>query len=349
MTAPARTGSGPATRSGPVTGATASAAAASAGGVGPAAAPAPTGGVGPAAGAAGPAPAPATGPVTGTPHPLDAAAVTAYRAAVRAGAPAARTADASPVHAFVLAHALADETVRALAAVEPEPPTVVHLAQEIRLARPVRPGETLVPTLEVAGARREPQGTRVAVRTRLTGDDGRDTAPVGDDAAAVAELTTTALLQGATGVAPFGSLPPAAPPPASGEKGEPSVVTRELTAEQVRAYAHAAGDLNPIHLDPAAARAAGFETVLVHGMHVIALACEEIADRYADGDIARITAVGGRFSAPVHPGVPVELTLQPDGGPGAPRAVRFSCRTPAGPAVKSGWVELAPEGGGRDA
>lgn len=327
MTAPARTGSGPATRSGPVTGATASA----------------------AAGSAGPAPAPAAGPVTGTPHPLDAAAVTAYRAAVRAGAPAARTADASPVHAFVLAHALADETVRALAAVEPEPPTVVHLAQEIRLARPVRPGETLVPTLEVAGARREPQGTRVAVRTRLTGDDGRDTAPVGDDAAAVAELTTTALLQGATGVAPFGSLPPAAPPPASGEKGEPSVVTRELTAEQVRAYAHAAGDLNPIHLDPAAARAAGFETVLVHGMHVIALACEEIADRYADGDIARITAVGGRFSAPVHPGVPVELTLQPDGGPGAPRAVRFSCRTPAGPAVKSGWVELAPEGGGRDA
>ncbi|WP_201453849.1 MaoC/PaaZ C-terminal domain-containing protein [Streptomyces sp. NHF165] len=344
MTAPARTGSGPATASAAAT----AAAPAPAGGIGPAAGPAPADGV-PAAGAAGPASAPATGPVTGTPHLLDAAAVTAYRAAVRAGAPAARTADVSPVHAFVLAHALADETVRALAAGEPEPPTVVHLAQEIRLARPVRPGETLVPTLEVAGARREPQGTRVAVRTRLTGDDGRDTAPVGDDAAAVAELTTTALLQGATGVAPFGSLPPAAPPPASGEKGEPSVVTRELTAEQVRAYAHAAGDLNPIHLDPAAARAAGFETVLVHGMHVIALACEEIADRYADGDIARITAVGGRFSAPVHPGVPVELTLQPDGGPGAPRAVRFSCRTPAGPAVKSGWVELAPEGGGRDA
>ncbi|WP_244967097.1 MaoC/PaaZ C-terminal domain-containing protein [Streptomyces cacaoi] len=344
MTAPARTGSGPATASAAAT----AAAPAPAGGIGPAAGPAPADGV-PAAGAAGPASAPATGPVTGTPHLLDAAAVTAYRAAVRAGAPAARTADVSPVHAFVLAHALADETVRALAAGEPEPPTVVHLAQEIRLARPVRPGETLVPTLEVAGARREPQGTRVAVRTRLTGDDGRDTAPVGDDAAAVAELTTTALLQGATGVAPFGSLPPAAPPPASGEKGEPSVVTRELTAEQVRAYAHAAGDLNPIHLDPAAARAAGFETVLVHGMHVIALACEEIADRYADGDIARITAVGGRFSAPVHPEVPVELTLQPDGGPGAPRAVRFSCRTPAGPAVKSGWVELAPEGGGRDA
>jgi hypothetical protein len=69
----------------------------------------------------------------------------------------------------------------------------------------------------------------------------------------------------------------------------------------------------------------------------MALACEEIADRYAGGDITRLTALGGRFSAPVQPGVPLDITLQPDA---ARTVVRFTCRTPAGLAVKSGWAQL---------
>ena len=34
--------------------------------------------------------------------------------------------------------------------------------------------------------------------------------------------------------------------------------------EQLQAYAQASGDLNPLHLDPAFARKAGFDDVIVH-------------------------------------------------------------------------------------
>jgi len=251
--------------------------------------------------------------------------IDAYRTAVRLGLPAAPTPQASPVHTFVLAHDLADKTVRALTT--PEETSVVHLGQDIRLERPVRAREQVTAALDVLGARREPRGTRIAVRTRLTGDDGVD----------FAELLTHALLVGAKNIEPFGDIPAASAPAPTGPVGEPATACHTLTPDTIRAYAHASGDLNPIHLDPQAARAAGFDTVIAHGMSVIALACEEIADRYADGDITRIRAVGGRFSAPVPPGDPLDITLQPDA---ARTTVRFACRTANGPAVKSGWAQL---------
>ncbi|MDB5405450.1 MAG: hypothetical protein JWL84_362 [Rhodospirillales bacterium] len=46
-----------------------------------------------------------------------------------------------------------------------------------------------------------------------------------------------------------------------------SVITREMLAQ----YAEASGDLNPLHLDPAFARKAGFEDVIAHGMLSMAL------------------------------------------------------------------------------
>ncbi|MEV3993976.1 MaoC/PaaZ C-terminal domain-containing protein [Streptomyces sp. NPDC049837] len=253
--------------------------------------------------------------------------IAAYRAAARAGLPGPVTGQASPVHAFVLAHTVADRTVRSLIAGEEA--SVVHLGQDIRLERPVRPGEPVTVALDVLGARREPRGTRVAVRTRLTGDDG----------VTFAELVTSALLVGASGIEPFGDIPSGAAPAPAGPVGEPATATHRLTTDGIRAYAHASGDLNPIHLDPETARAAGFDGVIAHGMSVVALVCEEIADRYADGDIARVRALGCRFSGPVPPDEPLDITLQPDAGP---TVVRFTCRTPKGPAVKAGWARLSP-------
>jgi acyl dehydratase len=41
---------------------------------------------------------------------------------------------------------------------------------------------------------------------------------------------------------------------------------RVVTAEDVRAYAEASGDRNPLHLDDGFARSVGFDGVIAHGM-----------------------------------------------------------------------------------
>jgi acyl dehydratase len=44
-----------------------------------------------------------------------------------------------------------------------------------------------------------------------------------------------------------------------------------ISREDLRRYAAASGDLNPLHLDPAFAAQAGFDDVIVHGMLGMAL------------------------------------------------------------------------------
>jgi acyl dehydratase len=43
-------------------------------------------------------------------------------------------------------------------------------------------------------------------------------------------------------------------------------LARAVTPDDVQAYAEASGDRNPLHLDDALARAAGFDGVIAHGM-----------------------------------------------------------------------------------
>ncbi len=47
-----------------------------------------------------------------------------------------------------------------------------------------------------------------------------------------------------------------------------------ITAEQLRQYADASGDFNPIHLDEAVAKKVGLPGIIAHGMFVSALIAE---------------------------------------------------------------------------
>ncbi|MFE4977243.1 MaoC/PaaZ C-terminal domain-containing protein [Kitasatospora sp. NPDC056651] len=275
-------------------------------------------------------PAAPAAPLTRTRLHIGAADLAAYRTAARAHLPAPPRDGASPAHPFVAAHALAQHTVTALTAAESAFTGVIHLAQEIHTHTPLVPGD-LDAAVEITAARREARGIRLALTTRLT--DPATGTPVAD-------LATAALLLGATTTEPAGTLPTAAHPGTT-PHGESHTTTHTLTTADTHAYAHASGDLNPIHLDPDAARAAGFPAPIAHGMHLLALAAEHITDHHAGGDPARLTALGARFAAPTTPGTQLRLTLQPyDGG----TVVRFTIATDAGTAVKAGWARIAPAG-----
>lgn len=75
---------------------------------------------------------------------------------------------------------------------------------------------------------------------------------------------------------------------------------KTVTVAQIRAYAEASGDRNPIHLDEAFARSVGLPGVIAHGMLTMAFANQMLTDWL--GDSARLTKLDGRFGGMVVPG-----------------------------------------------
>lgn len=75
---------------------------------------------------------------------------------------------------------------------------------------------------------------------------------------------------------------------------------KTVTVAQIRAYAEASGDRNPIHLDDAFARSVGLPGVIAHGMLTLAFANQMLTDWL--GKSGRLTRLDGRFFGMVVPG-----------------------------------------------
>jgi acyl dehydratase len=99
-----------------------------------------------------------------------------------------------------------------------------------------------------------------------------------------------------------GRPPVFAPPPLRANKPPVIEVERLLDADLPRRYAAASGDHNPIHLDDAAARAAGLPGVILHGMSTMAIGATLAVDGLCGGDPGRLRRMRVRFSKPTAPG-----------------------------------------------
>jgi acyl dehydratase len=62
------------------------------------------------------------------------------------------------------------------------------------------------------------------------------------------------------------------------------------------------GDFNPLHADPAVAKAAGFERPILHGLASYGLVAHALVRQCAEHDPSRLRALDIRFTAPVFPG-----------------------------------------------
>ena len=77
-------------------------------------------------------------------------------------------------------------------------------------------------------------------------------------------------------------------------------LTKHVTVEQIRQYAEASGDRNPIHLDDTFARSAGLPGVIAHGMLTMAFANQMVTEWL--GDRSLLKRLQGRFAGMVVPG-----------------------------------------------
>jgi acyl dehydratase len=95
------------------------------------------------------------------------------------------------------------------------------------------------------------------------------------------------------------------------------------------------GDRNPLHADPAAARAAGFSRPILHGLCTFGMTCRAVLDSLVEGEPARIASHEARFTAPVYPGDSLEIALWRDGS-----TVSFQASVRGVVAISNGKSEL---------
>jgi acyl dehydratase len=73
------------------------------------------------------------------------------------------------------------------------------------------------------------------------------------------------------------------------------------------------GDRNPLHCDPAVAKAAGFPRPILHGMCTYGITCRAVLQTYAGYDPSRFKSHQARFSSPVFPGETITVDMWKDG------------------------------------
>ena len=160
-------------------------------------------------------------------------------------------------------------------------PGLVHVRQRIVQHRPVDAGELLTLHATATGLHPHPRGAQVD----LVGE-----VRIGEEL--VWEGRSTYLARGATAPPADGAAEP--PLDVDVDARRHPTATWRVPSDQGRRYASVSGDVNPIHLNPLAAKAFGFPRAIAHGMWTMAHALASVEARLPDA-----YAVDVAFAKPV--------------------------------------------------
>jgi acyl dehydratase len=126
----------------------------------------------------------------------------------------------------------------------------------------------------------------------------------------VATVSQVSLLRGDGG---FGGPAGSPPPPHVIPERAPDAVCDLATLPQAPLIYRLSGDMNPLHADPAVARAAGFPRPIMHGLCTMGVACHAVLRAVLRYDPEPLRAMRVRFTAPVLPGDTLRTELWVDG------------------------------------
>lgn len=84
--------------------------------------------------------------------------------------------------------------------------------------------------------------------------------------------------------------------------GHIASVTRRVSAEDIRKFAEATGDTNPVHMDAAYAARTRFKEPIAHGMLSAGLVSAALGTQLAPHAVVIYLSQNLRFRAPVKPG-----------------------------------------------
>ncbi len=169
---------------------------------------------------------------------------------------------------------------------------VVHGEEAIELYRPLAGEGELRSRRHVVAIWDKGQGKGAVMRVCHEFTDKETGEPV-------ATVYSTYMLRGNGG---FGGSNEGAPKPLfSPDRLEDGYVDMSTLPEQAMLY-RLAGDRNPLHVDPAVARQAGFAKPILMGLCSFGIAGRAMVSAFADGEAERLTALSVRFTGIVFPG-----------------------------------------------
>ncbi|ROR89901.1 type I polyketide synthase [Nocardioides aurantiacus] len=164
---------------------------------------------------------------------------------------------------------------------------------------------------------------------------------VRDGATEVATLTERFMVRGRTGSASLAA--PESVVEHAEEKPRARLDRFTVTAPHfMGAFAAVSGDHNPLHTDVPAARLAGFDGPIVHGMWTSAVAQRAAASVGATHHPRRLRSWLARWVAPVQPGATVEITVERTGVVDGDLVVEVSAKADGELAMVAKAVVAAP-------
>ena len=89
-------------------------------------------------------------------------------------------------------------------------------------------------------------------------------------------------------------------------------VTTKTLPQQALLY-RMCGDRNPLHSDPAFAKAAGFPAPILHGLCTYGIVCKTVVGAALDADTARVKGFRAKFAGVVYPGESLRCRIWRDG------------------------------------
>lgn len=116
----------------------------------------------------------------------------------------------------------------------------------------------------------------------------------------IATVRNTSILRGNGGCGSFGEAP-AVSAPGIPDRAPDIELSLSIAANQALVY-RLSGDLNPLHVDPSVAHAAGFDRPLLHGLCTLGIASRAVLGAVMGNDPRRMRQLDARFASPTFPG-----------------------------------------------
>lgn len=184
---------------------------------------------------------------------------------------------------------------------------VVHGEQRITLHQPLPPQGRVKSKIRIKDAfdKGANKGAVLLVETAIR--DAVSNAPL-------ATLLSTVFARGDGGFGGPQRAPGEGPPePHQIPDRAPDVGVTAKTQSNQALFYRLCGDRNPLHADPAFAKAAGFPRPILHGLCTYGHAVRAVVKAACDHDPSKVAHIEARFTAPVFPGETIHTEIWRDG------------------------------------